>query len=175
MFLHFVFQVIQSLTQFQAALEEASLPMPKEPDPASALEGHMTTGCSSHLWSCWKQGSLSVTVTVHTVAQWWLHPSRKQMSFCSSGSLISHPPFTKRMSQSQGEKTCSSPERASKYLEAMLNVCINMQRVEMLAWIPLVKDRVEPGYDILLTKCLRDHQAISYCVTVSSASVLRED
>lgn len=59
------------------------------------------------------------------------------------------------MAQGQGEEVCSSPERAGKYLKALLNISVNMQRMEKLIWIPLAKNNTEPGCDISLEQMLK--------------------
>lgn len=67
-------------------------------------------------------------------------------------------------SQAQGEETWFSPERAGKYPEALLNICTNMQRREKgdVNLNSPGQNNIEPGSDILLSKCLRDHKAIPY-------------
>lgn len=85
------------------------------------------------------------------------------MSFSSPENLSSPPPFAKEIIQGQEEDADSSPEKAEKYLEALLNIYITTQKRERLAWIPLVKADIDIAYDILLNKCLGDHQAIPYC------------
>lgn len=86
--------------------------------------------------------------------------AKKMNEFQFRQFIISHPQFAKRMFQGQGREAFSSPERAGKYMEVLLNICINMHSGQMLTW---VKEDVEPESDILLSKCLSGHQTLVGC------------